>query len=75
MSSIQWIDVKVRVPDNRREVLAWGRERGLTSKAPHFLGPTRYNMTADGSGKFDIEHSRIFSIQVTHWAEIEGPDE
>jgi hypothetical protein len=75
MSSIQWIDANIRVPDNRREVLTWGRSRGFRSREPEFLGVTRYNKAADGGGLFDIERGGYFPIDVTHWAEIEGPDE
>jgi len=75
--SINWINVDVRVPDNRRPVLAWGSSSIFSDpriRAPKFLGVTKFNPTRDG-GEFDIERNTRFSFwRVTHWAEIEGPE-
>lgn len=74
--SINWIDVKERVPHNRRNVLAWGDRSALRKyKFGVFLGPTKCNVTSDGA-KFDVEKKcwpDVFT-RVTHWAEITGPD-
>jgi hypothetical protein len=75
--SIEWIDVKTRVPDNRREVLTWGRFTvfGYERSGPNgwFLGVTKFNPCCDG-GRFDSEAFGRFAHRgVTHWAEITGP--
>lgn len=75
---ISWIPVHVRVPDDRRSVLAWGEAGlclgGYQPLREQFLGPTKFNPKRDG-GQFDIERYRRFSIcRVTHWAEIRGPN-
>jgi len=73
--SIEWIDVEKRVPDDRRQVLVWGRNAlfpGLRGSG--FMGSTRYNQSQRG-GCFDCERSCRFGIPVvTHWAEINGPE-
>lgn len=78
---IRWIRVKDRVPDDRRQVLAWGPVDwlfGAWKREPAFLGITRYNPGADGArGRFDREQLHALSsivCEVTHWAEIVGPD-
>jgi len=74
--AIDWISVKDRVPDDRRNVLVWGwwwfspfprNEQG------RFAGKTSYNSSPSG-GRFDCERKGYFGIwHITHWAEIEGP--
>lgn len=75
--SINWINVDVRVPDNRRDVLAWGTSTLVGSPfggEPKFLGVTRFNPARHG-GEFDVERNAHFTARrVTHWAEIEGPE-
>lgn len=78
--AIDWISVNERVPDDRRNVLAFG-VRGLQMMFGYqplkneFIGVTRYNATKDG-GMFDCEKPARFSFcRVTHWAEIDGPKE
>lgn len=63
---MSWIDVAERVPDNRRDVLVWGR-RVFPSSTPRFLGVSRYNP----GDCFDIERSVISIYRVSHWAEVE----
>ena len=81
-SSIRWIRVKDRVPDDRRPVLAWGPLdwlHGTWKRRPKFLGITRFNQGKGGArGHFDCESLGRFSFtlcEVTHWAEITGPAE
>ncbi|MES2634038.1 MAG: DUF551 domain-containing protein [Pseudomonadota bacterium] len=73
--TIEWIGVETRVPDNRRDVMAWGVKAvaGNTWRVG-FLGSTKFNLCC-GGGKFDVEACGfgLMSIKVTHWAEIEGP--
>lgn len=74
---IAWISVSDRVPDNRRKVLAWGWSRGVLfcKRKMAFLGVTRYNMDRTG-GRFDLEEPSPWGYsRVSHWAEIEGPEE
>lgn len=75
--SIAWINVKRRVPDDRRAVLAWGYAIlfGINCRPTGaFLGATKFNPSRVG-GDFDIETAGRFVLRrVTHWAEIEGPD-
>lgn len=72
---MNWIPVKERVPENRREVLAWGTATlGPIKLKPGFLGTTRFNPSPRG-GKFDADHwNMLGSTTVTHWCDIEGPD-
>ena len=74
--SIEWIDVRTRVPDNRRIVLVWGEDSLRWSRPNNsFLGSTRFNPSSNG-GKFDAEAwNRWRILRVTHWAEINGPVE
>lgn len=74
---IDWISIRVRVPENRRFVIAWGRSgmsfAGYQPGGESFLGSTRYNPSPRG-GNFDCEVGRHFSwCSVTHWAEITPP--
>jgi hypothetical protein len=60
VSSIRWIPVSIRLPDTRREVLAWGHPGQLGAPAregiaPQFLGATRCNIRPDGVHRFDVE--------------------
>jgi len=76
---IEWVSVNVRVPENRRFVIAWGRGgisfAGYQPRGESFLGSTRYNPSPYG-GHFDCEVGRHFSwCSVTHWAEITPPVE
>lgn len=74
--SIEWIDVTVRVPDNRRSVLAWGfvTSGGIWRSDKRFLGVTHFNPSKSG-GLFGCERNSniMYGSHVTHWAEIEGP--
>lgn len=75
--SIEWISVKVRVPENRRSVLIWGHCSGLglrlNGPGGAFLGSSKFNPSPNG-GEFDVErHGRFSHRLVTHWAEINGP--
>lgn len=78
---MNWINVATRVPDNRRDVLAWGdlNVMGYRGGKARFLGVTRFNPGAwGGRGEFDCEppgHGAFVFVarRVTHWAEIEGP--
>lgn len=73
--SIEWISVTQRVPDDRREVLAWGIPCIAFRRGPRFLGSTKFNPSRRGGG-FDMENVRgwLPPPSVTHWAEITGPD-
>jgi len=81
-SSIRWIAVTDRVPNDRRDVVAWGPIDwlfGTWKRKPKFLGITRFNKGKDGDrGQFGCELLGAHSIvvcEVTHWAEITGPAE
>jgi hypothetical protein len=71
---IEWINVKDRVPNNRRSVLAWGNILGMLSlnRGGRLLGVVRYNPY----DCFDCEKPRRFSpiVSVSHWAEISSPE-
>ena len=73
---MNWIDVKQRVPDTRRRVLAWGHTgfAGMKGKPEgSYLGATKFNWDT-GGGAFDLARTNMgFWCVVTHWAEIEGP--
>jgi len=75
-----WNRVEDIVPCNRRNVWLWGYVIWPTigGRKPKYLGESRYNTCANGQGKFDLETKvHWFSpiVCVTHWAEIEGPEE
>lgn len=75
--AIEWINVKTRVPDDRRPVIAWGTTGLWGVKSPYFqggfLGETRFNPSPSG-GKFDLDHVSLRGVKVvTHWAEITPP--
>lgn len=68
---IDWISVKKRVPENRRDVLIWGHGT-VAFKTPQFLGVDRYNP----GHRFDREiRNSVLSPgwKVTHWAELNAP--
>lgn len=70
---IEWVNVKERVPEDRREILTWGKWIIPFLTKPRFLGITKYN---PGSDEFDLEKSSWLSAcSVTHWAEITGPQD
>jgi hypothetical protein len=73
--SIEWIKVGTRVPTDRHRVLVWGRRWhfAFNLRDPIFLGTSRFNPAPSG-GRFDCEIGR-FGDDVTHWAEIVGPEE
>jgi hypothetical protein len=78
-NQMEWINVAKRVPDDRRRVLAWGEAGfcigGYQPLRAQFLGETAFNPSPSG-GRFDIESYKRFSVcHVTHWAELEGPNE
>lgn len=79
---IRWISIKDRVPDTRRQVLAWGTVTFVYVylREQTFLGVTRFNPGSGGSpGDFDCERlgpmlfAPLALRSVTHWAEIVGP--
>lgn len=70
--TIEWIDVKTRVPNNRRRVLVCGAAGMLCVTVKYdYITISKYNP----GGKFDSEQSRGFFgyMAVTHWAEITLP--
>lgn len=74
---MNWIDVSIRVPCDRRQVLCWGQRyiAGMAVGEPRLLGWAKFNMCRDG-GQFSIATSHgLTSCRVTHWAEIVGPAE
>jgi len=82
---MNWISITKAVPDDRREVLAWGEVHwpGMPWRRPvqTFLGLTRYNWKELG-GRFDCERtSHIVTSYfmrfccVTHWCDVTGPED
>lgn len=72
---MNWINRNDRVPDNRRKVMVWGKSFTCGLNAKSYFGISRFNLTPHG-GQFDAEQRGGMSfvhIQITHWAEIEGP--
>lgn len=69
-----WIPVSERLPNDRREVFVWGQSAMCMrpGRKGRYLGTSRFNWATHGSC-FDIERGR-WSAEVTHWAEIVGPD-
>ena len=75
---IHWKDVTECVPENRRQVLAWGNVHSRFTTSPgksQFLGVTKFNPSRTG-GSWDCEQVHWlspFGVVVTHWSEITGP--
>jgi hypothetical protein len=68
-----WIDVKSRLPDDRRDVLVCyfavlmpGRGSSVTI--------SRCNISRHGY-RFDIERDFMFPYRVTYWCDLPGPPE
>ena len=78
--TMKWIDVHDSVPDNRRLVLVYGY-RGLRIQPKYGVGfdfaLSKFNPSAKDGGAFDIEQRTKFSLlfYVTHWCELEAPQE
>lgn len=70
---IDWINVRTRVPDDRRKVLVHGYSIAMGLNLPSRCAVSKFNPTKTG-GCFDIERlSGIVGFKTTHWAEINHP--
>lgn len=71
-TTIEWVDVRERVPEDRRLVLAYTRRMlPIGDRAGYAL--TQYNRRRRGGGDFDIEAGQWFPVKVLYWAELSAP--
>lgn len=70
--SIEWIDVRERVPDNRRLVLVY-TYRALPIGGRFGYALTKYNRSRYGGGDFDIERESWLPARVLCWADLAPP--
>lgn len=66
---MRWIPRVKRVPSNRRQVLAYWKDRWGGDE----FQITRCNIDSDGA-IFDVERPRWKCALVTHWMELNPPD-
>jgi len=73
---IDWISREVRVPDDRRKVLACGYRRiiGIINKKVCCI--TRFNIKEGDGGEFDGEGLDFLGhVRITHWSDINFPED